>query len=340
MSHSISAMAGKARDPMLAKAGAIAEAIEVAMFEAPEPYETKVVYSKVRLENFGFALTSDAKEPFYELKQEPVLHYASGTELSFPSDLIWLDYRENSPFIRSSNGQALGANAADAILQGLYECIERDAMTIWDMIYRDQGTLPPLVNLSDAPESVIELVDKVNRAGLRVFVMRATYDIPLPIYCAFLVDPSEAHVQAYGYGTSIFDVVAIERAILEAIQGRCVYIAGARDDITRTRYKYAKHCGQRELIARLDLIQPKMSVDWTSYDITTEEELGWAVQDIGPWAGKMFVKVLTKDFVAAKVIIPGLEAPIMDGWTSVGRYEQVKHERQNVNIFGSHVLRA
>jgi ribosomal protein S12 methylthiotransferase accessory factor YcaO len=162
--------------------------------------------------------------------------------------------------------------------------------------------------------------------------MRSTVDIPLPIYRALLFDPGESHAVYGGYGTSIFDCVAVEKAILEAIQGRAVYIAGARDDISRSRFDMLKRLNQKGKIAQFDLIQPKLSVDWSSYDITTEEELGWAVQDIGPWAGSMFIKVLVKDFVAAKVIIPGLEAPFMDGWTSVGRWEQLKNDGKNSNL--------
>jgi YcaO-like protein with predicted kinase domain len=205
-------------------------------------------------------------------------------------------------------------------------------MTIRDLTEQADGTIAPLVNLNDAPPAVDSLVRRITQAGLRVFVMRSTVDIPLPIYKALIFDPGESHAAFYGYGTSIFDCVAVEKAILEAIQGRAVYIAGARDDISRSRFDMLKRLNQKGKIVQFDLIQPKLCLDWSSYDITTEEELGWAVQDIGPWAGSMFIKVLVKDFVAAKVIIPGLEAPFMDGWTSVGRWEQLKNDGKNSNL--------
>ena len=309
MSHSVSAMAGKSRDSFLAKAGAIAEAIEIALFESRTPPDSKAAYPLSKLKTFGFPLSASAKEEWYEVEQEPVLHYKSGTEILFPSDLVWLDQRENSPFLRTSNGQALGATFEDAILQGLYECVERDAMTLTGLIEKEEGGLAPLMNLSDAPDSIGLLAHKIDKAGLCVFVQRITLDIPLPIYCAHLLDPSQSHAPFMGYGTSIFDCVAVEKAILEAIQGRAVYIAGARDDIPGSRYNTVKAAQQRALIAKFTMIQPKLSVDWSSYETTTSEELDWAIHDIGPWAGNMFVKMLTSDFPAAKVFISGLEGP-------------------------------
>jgi ribosomal protein S12 methylthiotransferase accessory factor len=326
LSHSISVSAGKSRDSFMAKAGAIAEAIEVALFESPEPYDSKAAYPLSKLKTFGFPMAASAKEDWYEIEQEPVLHYKSGHEILFPSDLVWLDHRANSPFLRSSNGQALGATPEEAILQGLYECIERDAMSLWELLQKEERISPPLIDLSNAPDSIGILAHKIDRAGLAVFVERITLDILLPIYCAYLLDPSESHASFMGYGTSIFDCVAVEKAILEAIQGRAVYIAGARDDITLGRYDQAKRAQQRALISRYTLTQPKLKVDWSSYDATTLEELEWAIYDIGPWAGNMFVKTLGADFPAAKVFIVGLDPPPMQDWQSV-RWKKLRDSK-------------
>jgi ribosomal protein S12 methylthiotransferase accessory factor len=337
LSHSISVTAGKSRDSFLAKAGAIAEAIELALFEAASPPDSKAVYPLAKLKTFGFPMAASAKEEWYEIEQEPVLHYKSGVEILFPSDLVWLNQKGDSPFLRSSNGQALGATLEDAILQGLYECVERDAMTIRDQIEKEQGTLSPLVDLYDAPDSIGLLVHKIDRAGLAVFVQRITFDIPLPIYCAYLLDPSESHASFMGYGTSIFDCVAVEKAILEAIQGRAVYVRGARDDITFSRYDQAKRAQQKTLISKFTLMQPRLKADWSSYDITTIEELEWALFDIGPWAANMFVKTLGADFPAAKVFIPGLEGPPMQDWSPV-RWEKIR-ENKNFDLLRSYSVR-
>jgi len=337
MSHSVSAMAGKSRDSFLAKAGAIAEAIEVALFELRTPPDSKAAYPVSKLKTFGFPLSATAKEEWYEVDQEPVLHYKSGSEVLFPSDLVWLDHRENSPFLRSSNGQALGATFEDAILQGLYECIERDAMTLTGLIEKEEGGLAPVISLSDAPDAIGLLVHKIDKAGLCVFVQRITLDIPLPIYCAYLLDPGESHAPFMGYGTSIFDSVAVEKAILEAIQGRAVYIAGARDDIPSSRYAAVKKAQQKTLITKFTLTQPKLSVDWSNYETTTSEELDWAINDIGPWAGNMFVKMLPGDFPAAKVFITGLEGPPLQDWSSV-RWEQFR-ENKDFNFFRTNSVR-
>src|SRR5215469_8130400 len=328
MSHSISAMAGKSRDSFLAKAGAIAEAIEIALFEARTEPDSKAAYPISKLKTFGFPLSANAKEEWYEVEQEPVLHYKSGTEILFPSDMVWLDHRKDSPFLRSSNGQALGATPEDAILQGLYECVERDAMTLRGLLENQKGVSPPLIDLSDAPDPIGFLAHKIDKAGLCVFVERITLDIPLPIYCAHLLDPSEAHAPFMGYGTSIFDCVAVEKAILEAIQGRAVYIAGARDDIPLSKYSAAKRVNQKSAITKCTLTQPKMRVDWSSYETTILEELGWAINDIGPWAGNMFVKVLSSDFPAAKVFITGLEGPPLQDWSPV-RWENFRERDFN-----------
>ena len=149
--------------------------------------------------------------------------------------LIWLAKREGKErhFMTSSNGQAVGPTFADAFCQGLCECVERDQLTLRRLSLSRLGVYPPIVDLShDIPESIGELHLKCSNASLKLVLFYCTADIPIPVYWAILFDPN-GYASFSGWGCHITHEHAAERAILEAIQSRAVYIAGARDDIER-----------------------------------------------------------------------------------------------------------
>lgn len=137
----------------------------------------------------------------------------------------------SSVFQSSSNGLASGNHPLEAIAAGLYEVVERDAVTL-DRIRESAGEAPDLIDLDRVPwPEVTELVERCRAARLRLLVADITSDIGLPTYRATLLD-EQRNVGAYGgSGTHLDPRIAMIRAITEAVQSRCVIIAGSRDDL-------------------------------------------------------------------------------------------------------------
>jgi ribosomal protein S12 methylthiotransferase accessory factor YcaO len=284
LGHFISVSGGKSLDPHLAKASAIAESIEISIMEKPPKEDPGLVH-----------------------------HLLSGQPKRVHPDQVWLNlYRSQSEFNRTSNGQALGSNIEDAILQGLYECIERDQITLRTRMEWKFGFLPPGVDLREASEAIKELVSLCNQAGISVFVYYCGLDISLPVYLAVLVDKSETFFETMGYGTNFVPAVAIEKAILEAIQARAIYIAGARDDMTRGRFQRALERDQCAVDKTLRKTRPQYWPDWGA--ISPKNELTKVVERLGDWAENILVRVVNGEWPCAKVIVEGFETPVTKNW--------------------------
>lgn len=323
IAHTITFSGGKNLDPILAKAGAIAEGIELSIFEKESTPQAETFYPAQVLENLpmrkGFDIAGGHK-----FNSELVTHYVSGSEIALPSDLVWLTARKGlSAFQRNSNGQAVGATMEDAILEGLYECVERDAMTIRHRIQDEFGVMPPRIDLRGAIGRVKRLIDICSKAGLKIYAFVTTFDIAVPSVKVFLVDPSESFAATAGMGTSIWDSVAIERAIMEAIQGRLIYISGGRDDIYLSDFYKAKRDDQKLMCRELGTAPYQSIPQWYIRDMDAEEELEILLEMIGPWKDRVLVKEIPGEFPAAKVFVPGLETVITEDWQP-GRWKKIR----------------
>jgi ribosomal protein S12 methylthiotransferase accessory factor len=132
------------------------------------------------------------------------------------------------PFVSGSNGLASGAHVLEAILSGLMEVIERDGMTLTTHVHH-RPHLDGMDALRAASPSVAE---KIEAAGLVMEVVDATTEIGVPIVVAYLHDAPGGRTGSFkGAGASLTASSALVRAVTEAAQGRCLIVAGARDDI-------------------------------------------------------------------------------------------------------------
>lgn len=132
-----------------------------------------------------------------------------------------------------SNGLASGYTLAEAIASGLLEVIERDSITCHLVAHERIGQAFRSANhLIRHFESVSRLVDSLQRNGFEVQVFDCSTDTGVPTFKCLIYDRTdEFFPPGGGYGSSLDPSVAMQRAILEAAQGRAVVIAGARDDV-------------------------------------------------------------------------------------------------------------
>lgn len=131
-----------------------------------------------------------------------------------------------------------GNDRAEAILQGLTELVERDAVTLWRLGGRRRRLETRIDVTNFAGTLAGELVVRAEQADLRVGFWNATSDIDLPVIVCLVVgrDHDDADPE-FGAGCHPRAEVAALRAILEALQARLTFIAGSRDDMGSELYE-------------------------------------------------------------------------------------------------------
>ena len=143
------------------------------------------------------------------LDGKPVRVPASETYLAFPAYAIGENFS-----LLTTTGLAAGETLDEAILHGLYECIERDAFVLHWM----NRLTPTEVMLDGLP--VCEYVRGVfRRSGIDLRVFLLGTDIPVPAAMAVTVDCSgRIPAAAVGLGCHLSGSRAVERAVLEVCQ--------------------------------------------------------------------------------------------------------------------------
>lgn len=176
---------------------------------------------------------------------------AAGATKLVPWPLVHTDYVVDPPppgagcFCASSNGLGAGVDRDSAIAQALFEVMERDASTLFEL-------QPVAVReaLRIAPETVDDsacaaILAQIRAAGLRVGMWSTTADTGLPSCHVELAegrgDGEAAHpITASGAGCAPDRGRALRRALLEAVQSRLTVITGSRDDMLEHDYVAAE----------------------------------------------------------------------------------------------------
>lgn len=169
-----------------------------------------------------------------------------GESVWLPYELAHTDYTLPLPsgsgcFQLSSNGLASGNHLLEAISHGICELVERDAMSLWELLPTDAKNARR-VDLNTVDDlGCRDVLAKFEAAGIVVGVWDITSDIGLPAYQCIIADREENAVRrlysAGGYGCHPVRGIALLRALTEAAQSRLTLISGARDDMPRADYE-------------------------------------------------------------------------------------------------------
>jgi YcaO-like protein with predicted kinase domain len=143
-----------------------------------------------------------------------------------PVDLV--QFPSASPRLNTTTGLSAHVTSCDAIRNGYFECVERH----YSANMKLQGLLRlPSEDFCERNRD-IDLAFRVNEIELHAFL------IPSPVcfvaYC-FSYDHwlglPQTHCSGFGASDSLDE--ALERALLEIVQGRAAYISGLRDDVSK-----------------------------------------------------------------------------------------------------------
>jgi ribosomal protein S12 methylthiotransferase accessory factor len=159
-----------------------------------------------------------------------------------PFESVHADYTLPQPagsgcFLATTNGLASGNHMLEAICHGICEVIERDATERWyrlDKRTRDGTRLDP-DSVDDG--ACREVLHRLQEASFTVAVWDTQSRIRVPSFYCLIRDEQRRHTHpGAGSGCHPSRSIALLRALLEAVQVRTTYIAGARDDLRRDEY--------------------------------------------------------------------------------------------------------
>jgi len=254
LSKLVTTSQGKGITHDLAKISAIMESIEgwhaerIPKADVVGTYRhLKDIKNLVNLEKFQFSNGFDLDNQSFEeisfawLKG---IELNSGQEIYFPKCLIDLNTEivhrtadnYNFFFGCSSNGLASGNTYEEAVCHGLCEVIERDNWAISEWKPEQKRRIDPATITSPHLKAII---GQLNTRDIHLELIEATNEIGVPVYTALVSDSTGIHALGNfsGAGCHLSSVVALSRAITEAIQARLTFVAGTRDDCYPSVYQ-------------------------------------------------------------------------------------------------------
>jgi oxazoline/thiazoline synthase len=230
---------GKGVSAQQSQASALCEAIErySALYQGDEPgmvarasdlksrycdFQQLVPYSASQYQRFADPNHPDARQKQAAQRYEDqAIHWVSAWSLS-GNEAVWLPLSScfsNIPFEDDrfgrwhSNGCAAGNTLEEAILQGLFELIERDATAIWwyNRIRR------PAFDMSLIPAEHMRLLDATLSPEHEYWVLDLTNDIGVPVMAAIGRHKHSAAI-SFGFGCHVQAELAAQRALTELCQ--------------------------------------------------------------------------------------------------------------------------
>ncbi|MFE9023439.1 YcaO-like family protein [Streptomyces sp. NPDC007808] len=235
-SETLAVSQGKGASPLLAKLSAVMESIELWHAERPQVDSFSATAASLRLPYALTDLNVRVREAWTGELRMPWVHARSLTDqrtVPVPLDLVRLSY--SGPhfwrprlFESSSTGLASGNTFTEAALHALYEAVERDVLAA-----HPSATGPGRLQIAaDTVQDghVRSLLDRLGDAGVDVRLSCVPNRFAIPTFAAFVWSPLFPLVCA-GSGSHLDPVVALSRAVTEAVQSRLTEISATRDDI-------------------------------------------------------------------------------------------------------------
>ncbi|MDO5848942.1 MAG: YcaO-related McrA-glycine thioamidation protein [Methanobrevibacter sp.] len=172
----------------------------------------------------------------FEIEWSTAFDLVTEKEFYVPSNAIYHPYiPENNClalFKGHTNGLASGNVVEEAILHSIFEVIERDAWSIYELTRKNSRQ----INLETVKSDLInDLLEKFSKNDIEIRLFDLTADIKVPTILASADDTllKDAGLLSIGIGTHLDPEIAVLRALTEVAQSRATQIQGAREDTVR-----------------------------------------------------------------------------------------------------------
>jgi ribosomal protein S12 methylthiotransferase accessory factor len=236
---------GKGLDHASAQLSAMMEAVERVSAERPE--------RPIRRESFtAFGKSVEAVDPTVfdlpddtQFRKDQPISWIEGWDLVqqkpvwIPVDLAITPPNEGVLLDVDTNGLAAGNTLLEAVVHGICEVIERDAMgirlfkSLYAAVGESLGNTRAIIPKSLPPECQMWR-KRISDNGLSLVTELLESEIGIPVFRSVIVDPafpsSTSTVRSFvGFGASPNATSAVVRSITEAVQSRLAVVQGARD---------------------------------------------------------------------------------------------------------------
>ncbi len=193
----------------------------------------------------------------------PGRHLVTGEVSWLPASAFWIGEPQLTTF--SSNGLASGNTVDEAVVHGLLEVLERDALASFSGGGMSQARLVPstIIPATISDDRVLDLIERVRAAGVELVLMRIESRVPIHTMWAVLLEPHSPLACTrvnMGHGAHLNPATAAIRAITEAAQSRLTFIHGAREDLDASSYDHDRH--HERLLAFFGRLAP--SLHWAT----------------------------------------------------------------------------
>lgn len=208
------------------------DALSKSIYEAMErfceyTYKKKSIRRSIYKKNTGTFMDVTAFSKDSAIKNKKIawlkgLDLTHGKSCFIPAGLIYMNYKKtkdepNFDYPNISTGSAGGSTLEHAILNGIYEFIERDGIM---SIYLNKIT-PPIIDLSFFKDTKIDqIVSKFKRYNIELYVLDITTDVGIPSFLAVAIDQKGFPSVSLGAKSGLKIKDAIIGAILESLMIR------------------------------------------------------------------------------------------------------------------------
>ena len=338
-SRSVAQHQGKGATLAAAKASAVMEAIETYHAEtvtlplrlaaSDELGATAAAPGRLPLapEGAGLGRAITARRVLWVEAQE----LFAAAQLWVPFELVSVDFTQLPPagaalFQATTNGLASGNTWLEAVLHGLYEVVERDAVALWRASTAPAQDARAVDLGSVDAEPCRQLLALFARAGMHVRVWDVSSDVRLPVFVCLVQsrDTADGVEPQLGSGCHAAREIALSRALTEAAQARATVISGARDDFHPEGYSEASRLRQWGIAAqwlRSPAYRPFTAAPGPAADTDLAGDLETVLSalDAAGFHQAAWVDLgqPTIGIPVVRAIVPGLEGP----WTpATGEY--------------------
>jgi YcaO-like protein with predicted kinase domain len=324
-SKTLAVSQGKGIDDASAQASAAMEAVEVATAERADLAGRIGSAKELMAEGKDVKLFSGLlRANSAALEKDDVVNWIEGRDL-LANATVWVpleavalsDANTQTRFWQSTDGLASGNNLWEAIVHGLCERIERDAVALWSL--RDN----PWVERHCCQPSQFEdpelskLVSFIEKAELQLRLFDITSDVGVPVFMAVISSVPNGRESNWkhfdmssGSGCHPNAVRAAIRAVTEAAQTRLTNISAIRDDFDPSEYN-SKLNSDLLIFVRAS---PKSDATGALQPVIAPRDyIKFLTDRIRSAAVRSVVAVPLEandpDFAVVKVLVPDLESP-------------------------------
>ena len=204
--------------------GRFADFVEAGQSEAIHPNDVQLFSDRqldnaaaINAGNHPYNVVPPRLDPAAEISWSPVWSFTKDRHRYLPTFMLYYgEHRESSDFIADSNGCAAGNTLEEAILQGFFELVERDAFAIW---WYNRLCRPGVDLESFGDDYLASARDYYRGLHRELWMLDVTGDLGIPTFVAISrrIDKKAEDI-IYGAGAHTDPHIAALRAVCEMNQ--------------------------------------------------------------------------------------------------------------------------